>query len=169
MYSRLHSNFYVSSFILLTSFIIELDSIDFPASFTVVRNLVPPLGIDGFFNQTGCCLSDKYGNPTGYTIVSLDGFKSSSTPQTIQNGISPLSIWSNAFSQIGALKTGRGGSTTSSLQQYILDTYHNNRMSLLMNAFADEAPISDLNTNPNSVGQSIINIVKSTQLDGVSV
>lgn len=169
MRSHLHSNFFQPFLIFLTAFVCEVESIDFPASFTVVRNLVPPLGIDGFFNQTGCCLSDKYGNPTGYTIVSLDGFKSSSTPATIQNGVSPLSVWSNAFSQIAALKTGRGGSTTSSLQQYILDTYHKNGMLLLMNALADEAPVSNLNTSPDTVGQSIISMVKSTQLDGVSV
>lgn len=42
-------------------------------------------------------------------------------------------------------------------------------MLLLMNALADEAPVSNLNTSPDTVGQSIISMVKSTQLDGVSV
>lgn len=142
MSSQTKAHLTATSLLLVVLCLFPAETLDFPVAFTVVRNLDPPLGIDVFLNQTGCCQKDGFGNPSGYNVVSLDGFKSASTPATVQNGVSPLSFWANAFSQIAALKTGKGGSTTASLQQYLLDTYHDNGMTLLMNVFADEAPIS---------------------------
>lgn len=106
-----HNNF------LLIALLISLSACaDFPASFTIVRNILTPISIDSFLDQIGCCLKDSSGNPISYSRVSLDGFYSLSTPATLQAGVTPLSIWLNAFEKIGALQTGRGGSSTSSLQ-----------------------------------------------------
>lgn len=126
----------------LLSIIVLIKSISFPAAFTVVRNIQMPLNIDTFMNKTGCCRVDSYNNSISYNIVSLDGFKSTSTLNTIRQGPSPLGIWLNAFTSIAGSKAGRGGNTTSTIQSYILDLYHQSDAKLLLNAFSDEAPVS---------------------------
>ena len=95
-------------------------AINFPVSFTVVRNISPPIGIDSFLTKTGCCQSDSYGNSVGYSIMSLDGFKSTSYLSALNSQVSPLSVWMNAFSQISASNPGKGGSSTAEVQKYIL-------------------------------------------------
>ena len=101
-----------------------------------------PLNIHTFINKTGCCKTDNFNNSLSYNIISLDGFKSSSDLNTLRQGPSPLGIWLNAFTSIVGSKPGRGGNTTSTIQSYILDLYHQSNAKLLLNAFADEAPIS---------------------------
>ncbi len=146
----------------------SIHAITFPASLTVVRNILMPLNIDSFYTKTGCCRNDSNGNPS-YNIVSLDGFKTLSTSTTIQQSLTPLGIWLNAFASIAGLKPGRGGNTTASLQSYILDNYHQHGAKLIFNAFGDECPISILKADPLLVAQSITNMVKVSQLDGVSL
>ena len=58
-------------------------SFNFPASFTVVRRIIPPVNIDSIFQKLGCCQFDSNGQPNGYNIVSLDGLKSISTTASI--------------------------------------------------------------------------------------
>lgn len=128
-----------------------------------------PLSIDAFYNKTGCCKNDTNANSASYNIVSLDGYKSTSTLSTLQQSVSPLGIWLNAYSSIAGLKAGRGGNTTATIQSYILDNYHDYGAKLLFNAFADEAPVSQAKADPLLVSQSIINIVQNSQLDGVSI
>jgi hypothetical protein len=110
----------------------------YPISFTVVRNIKQPLNISLFFNSTGCCQSDPTNNiQTSYNLVSLDGFSSTSTPNSIQINASPLSIWANAFYAITGGKDSIAGNTTSSVQQYILQSYHAASSQLLFNALSN--------------------------------
>jgi hypothetical protein len=89
---------YTNHYFLILSLIATLcQSLDFPASFTVVRNIVTPISIDSFIQQIGCCKNDSSGNSASYSVASLDGFQALSTPATLQSGVTPLSIWLNAF------------------------------------------------------------------------
>jgi hypothetical protein len=115
---------YAASILYLLSLIIVTQAISFPAAFTVVRNIPMPLNIDIFMNRTGCCRVDNSNNSLSYNIISLDGFKSTSDLKTLRQGPTPLGIWLNAFPSIVGSKAGRGGNTTTTLQSYILDSYH---------------------------------------------
>ena len=147
----------------------SVSSIKFPASFAVVRNLLMPLNIDTFYAKTGCCKNDSNGNSAAYNIISLDGFKSAATLATLQQSPSPLGLWLNAFASIAGLKPGRGGNTTATLQSYILKNYHEFGAKLIFNAFADECPVSLTKSDPLATAQSIVEVVKASQLDGVSL
>lgn len=123
--------------VILLMLALEIEANLFPVSFTVVRNIPMPLNIDSFYTKTGCCKNDSNGNSASYNVVSLDGFKSTSTISSLQQNTSPLGIWLNAFSLIVGLKPGRGGNTTSTIQSYILDNYRQYGAKLIFNAFAD--------------------------------
>ena len=126
--------------ILLLTLLVSIQSnryINFPASFTIIRKITPPVNIDTIFQQLGCCKFDSNGLPNGYNMISLDGFQSTSTTGSIQTGSSPLSFWVNAFSMIAASKQGKGGTDSTSTRQYILDKLHQSGMKLLMNALAN--------------------------------
>lgn len=99
--------------------------INYPISFTVVRNINLPLNLQLFFQRSGCCKSDPTTNmQASYNLVSLDGFSSSSTINTIKASSSPLSIWVNAYSAITAMKDTPAGNNTADVQKYILNKYH---------------------------------------------
>jgi hypothetical protein len=55
------------------------------------------------------------------------------------------------------------------VQTYLLQVYHRANSKLLFNALANEAPISDLRLSANKVAQNIVNVLQTTQLDGVSI
>ncbi len=128
-----------------------------------------PLNPTSFYNYTGCCQNDTYGSTISYTHISLDGFKSTSTLNQLQNTLSPLGLWLNAFSTISGLNPGLAGNTTSAVQSYLLQNYHNYGVSLLLNAFADESPISQSGISASIVAQNLITTVITSQLDGVSL
>ena len=50
-----------------------------------------------------------------------------------------------------------------------MDELHRNGVTLLMNALADEAPISEQKATATNVANNIINYVRQGQLDGVSI
>mgnify|MGYP000863081440 FL=1 len=112
-------------------------AIHLPASFTVVRNIAMPLNPTTFYNLTGCCQNDTYGSTISYTHISLDGFKSTSTLSQLQSGLSPLGLWLNAYSAITGLNSALAGNTTSAVQLFLLQNYHNYGVNLLLNAFSD--------------------------------
>lgn len=128
-----------------------------------------PLSVSSFLNRTGCCQNDTYGSPASYTYVSLDGLQSTSTLPQLQTSNTPLGFWLNAYTTIAGLNPAAAGNTTASVQLYLLRTYHNYGVKLLLNAFADEAPISQANSRASQVAQTIIDAVTSGQLDGVSL
>ncbi len=146
------------------------NTINYPISFTVVRNINLPLNMQQFFQRTGCCKSDPSTNITNsYNLVSLDGFSSSSTITTIRTSSSPLSVWANAFATITAMKDTIAGNNVADVQKYILNVYHQASSLLIFNALSNEAPISELNVSPSTLAQSIANVLEGTQLDGVSI
>jgi hypothetical protein len=144
-------------------------AISLPASFAVVRHIVPPVGLDTFLGKVGCCSFDAYGQPSGYTVLALDGFKSTSTSTSVSAGATPLSFWANAYQEIAASKAGKGGSSTTSVQKYLIDQLHINGVALLMNALADEAPITEAKANASLVADTIASLVSQNQLDGVNI
>jgi len=55
------------------------------------------------------------------------------------------------------------------VQFYLLEELHRNGVTLLINALADEAPISQQKVAASSVANNIISVVRSAQFDGVSI
>lgn len=108
-----------------------------PISFTIVRNIYPPLNADSFLTKTGCCPLDSNNNNIGYNLISLDGFSSTTTLANLQNKPNPLSFWANAYQSIVGNKLTNAGNNTASIQKYLLDAYHRNKSRLLFNAFAN--------------------------------
>lgn len=156
--------------IFIFALILQACSINFPISFTVVRNINPPLSLNSFFQKVGCCSSDaQTGITNSYNIVSLDGFQSTSTVSSIQSGSSPLSIWVNAYSSITGSKDSIAGNTTSNVQKHILKTFHESSSYLILNALSLEAPISASNSSATQVATNLIKVLSATQLDGVSI
>ncbi len=86
-----------------------------------------------------------------YNLVSLDGFSSTSTINSIQRAASPLSMWMNAYLSITAAKDSIAGNTTRSVQRYILRKYHFASSKLIFNALSNEAPVSASKINPNTL------------------
>jgi hypothetical protein len=148
--------------------ILTIESITLPAAFTVVRNIATPLSVLSFLNYTGCCLNDTYNNFASYTHISLDGFKSTSTFASLQTSPTPLGLWLNAYSTIVGFNPLNGNSTAA-VQQLLLQNYHSYGVKLLLNAFADEAPISSSNASAPQTAQNIASLIQMGQLDGVSI
>jgi hypothetical protein len=159
-----------ASIITLLLLFVMQNSIQFPISFAVVRNINQPLSLSRFFQSTGCCQTDPSTNVSAsYNLVSLDGFSSTSTLTSISSSASPLSIWTNAFSAITASKDSIAGNSTTDVQNHILKKYHEASSLLIFNALSNEAPISVANMSTDVLARNIINVLSATQLDGVSI
>ena len=115
----------MNHFFLYLLLLILTSAIEFryPLSFTIVRNIPNPINASSFLNRTGCCLNDTYGNQLGYNLISLDGFRISSTLASFTGNTSPLSVWLNAFTLITGSRVTNLGNNTSSLQTRLLKSY----------------------------------------------
>lgn len=79
---------------------------------------------------------DEKGNNIGYNIISLDGYKTSSTSIQINNDLSPFSTWVNIYSRVMGNAKNRFGKNSNDIQQYIKREFNNRAARILFNAFS---------------------------------
>lgn len=83
---------------------------------------------------------------TGYNMISLAGFISSSTFSGLDAQLTPLTLWKNLYEIVMSGKSNIIGSTTSQIQKHIIDkVFHANDSRLLMHVDLINNPVSGQN------------------------
>ena len=92
-----------------------------PIAFGLVRFVSPHSDYEEFLNEIGRPTFDSSsGAPNGYNLISLDGFKATSTYGSIETALSPLNIWKSIFEIIMGLKVSPRGRSSAELQKSII-------------------------------------------------
>lgn len=88
----------------------------YPISFTVIRQTPVSSNLSAYINRISAPSVDANGLNTGYNMVSIGGFTSSTTNLTLSNDLSPLGTWANVFTRVVGSVRNNYGSTNSQIQ-----------------------------------------------------
>lgn len=114
-----------------------------PTAFTVVRSASAHFSMEEYLDSISRPKFDTTNNmQVGYNLVSLGGFASFSTYDSLDSELSPIGVWKNIFSIVLGNKATPYANDASEARRYVLDLFHANQSKLLMHVDLTDSPIS---------------------------
>lgn len=96
----------------------------YPISFCVIRYSSIAVNFDSYLTNLGYPSLDSNGNNVGYNIIAIDGYKTTTTVDSLPVDVSPLGTWVNVYQRILGNVNNAYGRNSADVQKNITSMFH---------------------------------------------